>query len=170
MRMPEKNEQGQITIEAILIIGFFVLIFFSITVPLALRSADYARDLAVASDARYAFNEIASAANSVVVNGSKRTIEIYMPGYKTTSGSVERVTVICASGSTLYGKVILGGGSEVKSFNATLYGSGWTVKDKNGISNIVEDRGRRHTITVMRGNITSNQVNSAPAGIDTTCP
>lgn len=163
------NEKGQITIEAILIIGFFVFVFFSITVPLAFRSVDYARDLSVASDARYAFNEILGAASSVVANGSKRTINVYIPGYKANASSQTRVTVVCTDGSTLYGKVILAKNNEIKSFSAPLYGSGWSLGDANGISSIIEDTGRRHTITVTWKSIGSNQANAAPA-VNTTCP
>lgn len=164
------NEKGQITIEAVLIIGFFVFVFFSITVPLAFRAVGAARDLSVASDARYAFNEILSAASSITANGSKRTINVYIPGYNAASASEKRVTVICASGSTLYGKVILAKNNEIKSFSAPLYGSGWALGDANGSSNIIEDTGRRHTITITWKNIVSDQTNSAPVGVNTTCP
>jgi|GEM_PF-1999571 len=159
------DEKGQITIEAILIMGFFVLVFFSITVPLAFRAVDAARDLSVAGDAKYAFNEIASAANSVVANGSKRTINVYIPGYNATSANDRRATVICtdAGGSNLIGKVILRN-NEVRNFSTPLYGSGWSVRDATGANSIIDAVGRRHVITVTYKSITSNLTNSVLAG------
>lgn len=158
-----EKENAQITIEAILIIGFFILIFFSITVPMAFKVAHYSRDLSVASDARFAFNEILSAANSVVVNGSRRTISIYIPGYNASDINETRITVICnnSDGSKLVGFVFLAKNREIRNFSSSLYGSNWQVSDASGDNKIMEIAGRRHVITVEYKKITSNLTNPA---------
>jgi uncharacterized protein (UPF0333 family) len=91
-----KGEKGQITVEAVLILGFFILIFVGVTVPMVFNARDSAIDTTVLADAKFATEEIAAATNQVVVNGSKRTIEIYVPG---NNGSSTKIgTRICTDG------------------------------------------------------------------------
>ncbi len=169
-----KEERGQITIEAIIIFGMLILILVAISWPMAWRARNAANDVTMVSDARYATEQIASAANSIVVPGGKRTIEVYVPGYLSpgnTTGGVPLThiaTRICSpDGSNLVTTVIImrraSDGAikreEEHNFTTKLYGSNWSFS-VGGEDAIVEDRGKRYTLELYWKNITSTTSNS----------
>jgi uncharacterized protein (UPF0333 family) len=163
------GEKGQITIEAILILGFFILIFFSVTVPMVFKSREAAIDTSVLADARFATEQIAGAANQIVVNGSKRTIEVYVPGYDT--GSISIGTRICTDGSNLNTTVAIVHGtvSEEHKFSTKLYGGNWGLMNNvDGSLFIAEDSGKRYTIVLEYKSINSTTANSFAAVSDCT--
>jgi len=155
------GERGQITVEAVLILGFFIMVFFGVTVPLTFNARDAAMDTSILSDAKFATEQIASAANTVVVNGSKRTIDVYVPGYK--SGSTHIGTRICTDGHYLNTTVLIvrfsGNGSirfaEDYEFSAKLYGGNWSITTPDGKDRILEDEGRRYTLEIEYKTINS---------------
>lgn len=153
-------EKGQITVEAVLILGFFILIFFAVTVPMAFNAMNSATDATVLADAKFATEQIASAASAVVVNGSKRTIEVYVPGYN--SSAIRIGTRICASGSYVNTTVAISrsGVTESHNISAKLYGSGWNMTSVSGTAYIAEDRGKRYTLVITYKSINSTTTNS----------
>ncbi len=157
-----KGSRGQITIEAILIFGLFILIFIGVSVPLAFKARDMASDTGIVADARYAAEEIASTANSIAVPGEKRTIRVYVPGF-TSKGVAQNgqpmaktVTSISTNGTHLLvgisinryrqdGTVKL---AENHNLTRKLYGQGWTM------ASISESNGRWYSFTIYWRNIT----------------
>lgn len=71
-------DRGQVSIEAILLIGFFVLIFVSITFPAALKVSSASNDVAAVMEAQSNLNKVSSAVEAVAVGqrGTVRTITI----------------------------------------------------------------------------------------------
>ncbi len=147
------GEKGQITVEAILIFGFFILIFIGVTVPMAFDARNAATDTTVVADAKFATVQIASAASTVIVNGSRRTLDVYVPGY--SAGSINISTKICndATGSYLNTTVniLRSGVNEAHNISAKLYNNGWIL---NGGNCITENTGKRYTVVIEYKNIT----------------
>ena len=153
-----KDTKGQITIEAILILGFMVALFMGVTVPLAFDASDTARDTSIISDAKFATEQIAAAANTVIVNGSRRTMDVFVPGF--TSGAVRIGTRICTNGDYINTTVAIvrDGQTETHELSKKLQGTGWTILSGNGA--ILENRGKRYTIIVEYKEINSTTANS----------
>jgi uncharacterized protein (UPF0333 family) len=141
------GEKGQITVEAVLILGFFVLIFIGVTVPMTFEARNTALDTTIIADAKFATEQIASAANTVILNGSKRTIDVYVPG--ASAGSINISTTICNStdGSAINTTVAItrSNFSESHAITSELKGGNW-VLNSNGC--IVENQGRRYSAVV----------------------
>ncbi len=170
-----KGERGQITIEAILIFGMFIIVLVGISYPLAFRVKATADDVAIISDARYATEQIGTSADSVVTPDSKRTIKVYVPGFKSTGNTttnrplIHIATRICTNGTDLITTILIarrepdGGYRRLETHNLSrkLMGANWTL----GTNVIVEDIGKWYDIVVKWKNITSNTSNS-PTGID----
>lgn len=72
------KDRGQVTIEGILILGFFILIFVGITFPAALRVSSSSNDIAVIMEAQNNLNKISSAVEMVAAGqkGTVRTVTI----------------------------------------------------------------------------------------------
>ncbi len=160
------EEKGQITLEAILILGFFILMFIAVSIPMTFNSRYAALDTAILTDAKFATEQIASAANTVIVNGSKKTIDVYIPGYK--AGSLHSGTRICTDGGYINTTVLIvrydGSGAvklaESYNFSKKLYGSGWSMSTTDGLGRILEDEGRRYTLKIEYKSVTSNTANT----------
>ncbi len=155
------REKGQITIEAIIIFGALILIFVGVSVPLAFKVKDAATDVMVVSDARYAAEQILAAANSIATPGEKRTVEVYIPGYKSVGmvGSTPLISIqtnIATNGSALNTEIVITRyrydgtlkQSEKHSVGRNLYGSNWSM------STINESSGRRYEFVMQWKNIT----------------
>ncbi|WP_456475173.1 hypothetical protein [Candidatus Pyrohabitans sp.] len=165
------NRKAQITVEALIVMGAILLILLSVSVPFTLQSGRYARDVQHAGDARYAVEEIATAANSISNEYEKRTLRLFVPGY-TSAGVdangmpiIERTTRITTSddGGALVAQLTQvrrrSNGSVVQndtySFQVELYGKGWSVAYANGtVGDIVESSGAWYTINITYKNIT----------------
>lgn len=164
------NEKGQITVEAIILIGIFFLILLSITVPMLFYSKGAAEDVTVVSDARYAVESITSAVNSVVTPGSKRTIEVYIPAARSAgnvSGSTPYInitTTMDTDGDVLIANVSIkryrSDGTlrvdDVRTITRDLYGSGWVLFDNatQTEKGITEEIGKKYDIVITWKNIT----------------
>ena len=72
------RDKGQVTIEGILILGFFILIFVGVTFPAGIRTANSANDVAAVTEAQNNLNKISSAVGLVAAGqkGTVRTITI----------------------------------------------------------------------------------------------
>ena len=72
------REKGQVSIEAVLILGFFILIFAGITNPAGIRSAVWSNDVAAVTEAQANLDKISSAVEFVAVGqkGTVRTVTI----------------------------------------------------------------------------------------------
>lgn len=72
------NENGQITIEAILILGLFIVLFMIISMPSAYKVADHSEDISVILEIQTNLDSITSAIKMVRAggSGSVRTISI----------------------------------------------------------------------------------------------
>jgi uncharacterized protein (UPF0333 family) len=147
------DEKGQITVEAVLILGFFILIFIGVTVPMAFDARNAGIDTTILTDAKFVTQQIATAASTVIINGSRRTIDVYVPGY--SAGSINISTKICndSTGSYLNTTVniLRTGINETHKLSSKLYGSGWNI---NSGSCITENIGRRYTVLIEYKNIT----------------
>lgn len=156
------RNRAQITIEAILIFGLFILIFIGVSVPLAFKARDMASDTGIVADARYAAEEIAAAANSISVPGEKRTIRVYIPGF-TSAGKAPNgeplgkiTTSISTNGTHLLVGVSIkryrsdGTLKQQETHNITrrLHGTGWTM---NPLS---ESNGRWYSFKIYWRNLT----------------
>jgi uncharacterized protein (UPF0333 family) len=157
-----RENHGQITIEAILIFGLFILIFIGVSVPLAFKARDMASDTGIVADARYASEEIVSTANSISVPEEKRTVQVYIPGF--TSAGVSQngkplaniTTSVSTNGTHLLVVVSItryredGSLKQRENHNITkkLYGTGWSM------SSISENRGRWYSFVIYWRNIT----------------
>jgi hypothetical protein len=169
-----KEEKSQITIEAILIFGMFILVLVGISWPTALRIKTAADDVEVLASARFATEQIASAANTIVTPGGKRTIDVYVPGFRSKGNAtgglplISIVTRICTpDGENLVTTVRIVrrksdgtiGRNETHTFNISLYGNNWTFSAP-GSDAIVEDKGKRYSLALYWRNITSTTNNS----------
>ncbi len=173
------GDAGQITIEALLVFGMMILVLVSISWPMAFRAKAAADDLEMVSGARYAAEQIASAANSISAPGGKRTIDIYIPGYRSPGNAtggrplVHIGTRICTDGDNLNTTVIImrrdSDGTETKrenhNFTRGLIGTGWSFSAVGGDA-IWEETGRRYSLMIYWKNITTSTSNSAS---DVTC-
>ncbi|MFQ5816084.1 MAG: hypothetical protein ACE5G7_06255 [Candidatus Hydrothermarchaeaceae archaeon] len=170
------EERGQITIEAVLIFGLFIVVLVGISWPMAFRVKAAADDVEILTAARYATEQIASAADTIVTSGGKRTIDVYVPGFRSvgnTTGSpsvplIHIITRICSpDGKNLNTTVLIvrreSDGTikrdETHTFNRSLYGTNWGFS-VSGDDAIVEDIGKRYTITLYWKNITSSTSNT----------
>ncbi len=72
------RDRGQVTIEGILLMGFFILIFLGISFPSALRVSSSSNDVAAIMEAQNNLNKISSAVEAVVAGqkGTVRTVTI----------------------------------------------------------------------------------------------
>ncbi len=160
-----KDNRGQITVEAVLILGFFILIFFGVTVPMAFQARNAAIDTTVLADAKFATGQIASAAGTVLVNGSRRTIDVYVPAYQ--SNTIKIGTRICTDGTYLNTTVAINrtGVAETHELSQKLYGSGWSLTSASGTAYIAENIGKRYTIVIEYKSINSTTTNTfTPSG------
>lgn len=158
------KSKAQITIEAIILVGIFILILMGITMPMALKAQRTATEVSFASDAKYATEQILAAANSLSAPGAKRTIVVYVPGAtsarNTTTNNkpfVNFTTYIATDGSSLIttvsmvrnnddGSVFM---SESYTYRSALYGSGWKMYNSAGTAaNLSETVGRRYRFTI----------------------
>jgi hypothetical protein len=157
-----RGNRGQITIEAILIFGLFILIFLGVSVPLAFKARDMASDTGIVADARYAAEEITATANSIAVPGEKRTIRVYIPGF-TSSGTAQNgqpISRTTTSWSTNGTHLLVGISiaryrqdgtlklAETHNITTRLYGEGWTMTPFS------ESRGRWYSIVIYWRSIT----------------
>ena len=71
--MDDMNNRGQITIEAILILGLFILIFIAVTFSMGLRVQEYSNDLAIATEARANLDKISDGIMIVRAGGPGTT-------------------------------------------------------------------------------------------------
>ncbi len=169
-----KDEKGQITIEAVIIFGMLILVLVGISWPMAFRAKAAADDLEMVSGARYAAEQIVSAANSISAPGGKRTIDVYIPGYRSpgnATGGVPLIhigTRICTDGDNMTTAVIImrresdGTISKQENHNFTrgLAGTGWSLSAVGGNA-IWEETGKRYSLTINWKNITTSTSNSA---------
>ncbi|MEE8400900.1 MAG: hypothetical protein V3R86_01945 [Candidatus Hydrothermarchaeaceae archaeon] len=72
------DDRGQLTIEGILLMGFFILIFVGITFPAALRVSSSSEDIASILEAQSNLDRISSAVEAVAAGqkGTVRTVTI----------------------------------------------------------------------------------------------
>jgi hypothetical protein len=174
-------ERGQVTVEMIFIFGLFMMILIGVSVPSVLKSERYARDVQFVSDAKFASERLATFAGSISNPYEHRNVEIYVPGYTSTSNSTDNKplmwmgTCISASGSVLNttlgmvrrksdGTVTL---QETHSFSRDLGAGNWTIYVNTGSGYpegvLIESSGRRYNLTIQWENITSNTVSGYPA-------
>ncbi len=75
------DDEGQISLEYLLLILVAILILGSVTIPLIGKAIDASNDVSRASDAKIAVETIANAVDIVYANGpgAKRTITFYIP-------------------------------------------------------------------------------------------
>ncbi len=157
-----RENSGQITIEAILIFGLFVLIFLGVSVPLAFKARDMASDTGIVADARYAAEEITATANSIAVPGEKRTIRVYIPGFTSTgiAQNGEPISKAATSWRTNGTHLMVGISitryrqdgtlklAETYNITTQLYGKGWTMTP------FTESSGRWYSFAIYWRNIT----------------
>ena len=72
------KENGQVSIEAVLILGFFILILVGVTYPAAIRSAVWSNDIAVVTEAQGNLDKMSGALEFVAAGqkGTVRTVTI----------------------------------------------------------------------------------------------
>lgn len=146
------SRRGQVTIEALLIIGFFIIILIGVSVPMAWDTKRTAEYVTAVADAKYAVEQIASAANGVVTPGSKRTVEVWIPAY--SPKSVKTEIELDAGGGNITATVTLPDGD--REIKTELYGGGWTLVDAGTCGDDTADtkltvdsgRGERCTATI----------------------
>lgn len=146
------NEKGQVAIEAMLIMGMFMVLLITVSLPIIFRTKASARDVSLVADARYVTDQIANAANSIVHPDEKRTIDVYIPGFNSPDTSIP--VTIGTDGGNLVTTVALPSGDETMTID--LYGSGWTMYNGStgSQSNISEAVGGRYNIALRWKNIT----------------
>ncbi len=143
------SRKGQITIEAILLFGIFIIILVSISFPMAMKARKHSIEVSVVSDARYASEQIVTAANSIAYPGGRRTIEVYVPA----SREKNITTSISTDGSNLITTVSILGDTP-KIINLSLYGDNWAMYNSSGSSsNITETSGARYRFVITWKNI-----------------
>lgn len=180
-----RDNRGQITIEALLILGMFMLILLTVSIPINFRAERATRDVQVVSDARYATEQIAAAANSIANTYEKKNIAVYIPGFSSEGISngnynTHRGTRICSpDGSNLVTSVLIvrrdSSGTILQQdfydFTVPLNGAGWSITSSTG-DTILEDLGRWRNVEISwKGiNATTNNHIENPAGpIGITC-
>jgi len=146
------DEKGQVTIEAMLIMGMFMVLLVTVSLPIVFRTKTSARDVSLVADARYVTDQIANTANSIVHPDEKRTMDMYIPGFNSPDTSIP--VTIGTDGGNLVTTVALPTGNETMTIE--LYGSSWVMYDGStgSQSNISEATGKRYTITLRWKNIT----------------
>lgn len=171
-------EKGQVTIEAILVLGMFVLLLFAVSVPTVFRAKGDAMDIQFASDAKFASERIATYASSVITSDERKKVEIYLPGY-TSSGNASdnkpllwMATCTATSGNLLNTTIAIVRRDsdstvtmqETYNFSRRLGTGNWKTYVNTGSGYqegvIVEEIGRKYNITFSWENITSNTVPS----------
>ena len=165
------EERGQITIEALLILGVFILILISVSLPTTFDAVDATRDVRVVSDARFVSEQIVAAANRITNSYEKDTVKIYVPGYSSpgntpagypliwirtcirTDGDVLNTTVL----TTRYNEDGSINRNEVYSFTKDLPGDDWGlyIPNTTGSKPIYEEDGFSYTLEISWKNITS---------------
>ena len=72
------RDKGQVTIEGVLILGFFILIFVGVTFPAGVRMVSSSNDIAAITEARSNLDRISSAVELVAAGqgGTVRTVTI----------------------------------------------------------------------------------------------
>lgn len=165
------NRKAQITVEALIVMGAILLILLSVSVPFTLQSGRYARDVQHAGDARYAVEEIATAANSISNEYEKRSLRLFIPGYTSAGVAlggkpiIERTTRITTTGDggALVAQLMQvrrhSNGSVLQNdtytFQVELYGKDWIIAYANGTpGDIVESSGAWYNISITYKNIT----------------
>jgi hypothetical protein len=167
------GQKGQVTIEALFIFGVFILLIVSISVPNIFKSINAARDVQVVGDARYAVEQLATAAGGITNPSEKRTLDLYLPGYISAGNAVDGYpliwmrTCIETDGDVLNTTVFISRRSEAGeieqeeeySFTKELPGSGWRiyVPGASGVEQkpVYEEGGKRYHFIVTWENITS---------------
>ncbi len=146
------RERGQVTIEAMLIVGMFMVLLVTVSYPLAWNSKTYAREVSIVGDARFVTDQIANAANSIVHPDEKRTIDVYVPAFNSPDTSIP--VSITTDGNKLNATISIPGSA--KTLSSELYGTGWAMfNGANGSeAGISETSGERYTITITWKNIT----------------
>lgn len=146
------KERGQVTIEGVLIIGILLAIFLAVSIPLAFRTKDNARDVSLVADARYVTERIATAANSIVHPDEKRTIDIYVPAFSSQDENIP--VTITTDGDSLITYIQFP--TETKNITIDLYGTNWSIYDGStgNAGDLAESSGGRYTITITWANIT----------------
>ncbi|RLF57067.1 MAG: hypothetical protein DRN25_07110 [Thermoplasmata archaeon] len=145
--------RGQITIEAILIFGIFLLIIFSVSMPLAMKAKRQSLEVSTVADARYAAEQIVSLANSITFPGDKRTAEVYIPGDK---GRGINTSMNIVGGKYLITTVYFEEDSPAV-INLSLDGNNWMLWSDGNIG-VFEDEGHRYRVEVSWGNITCTRL------------
>lgn len=146
------EERGQITIEALLIVGMFMVLIFTVSYPIVFRTKRSARDVSLIGDARFVTDQITNAANSIIHPDERRKIDVYVPGYD--SVDIDIPVNMGTDGDKLITTVALPAGNE--TLTADLYGTGWKLyTGTTGAElNLTEDSGGRYNITIRWKNIT----------------
>lgn len=89
------DENGQASVEYVLLSLIFLIILGSVTIPLVSNSISSSMDVSDTSNVNSAVNSIANAVGVVYANGpgSKRTINVYIPDSGTLSYSGNAITM-----------------------------------------------------------------------------
>ena len=97
------DENGQASVEYVLLSLVFLIILGSVTIPLVSKSIDSSMDVSDTSNVNAAVNSIANAVGVVYANGpgAKRTINVYFPvsGTMSTSNNVLTMPVTLSNGT-----------------------------------------------------------------------
>ena len=97
------DENGQASVEYVLLALVFLIILSSVTIPLIGKSIDSSMDISDTSNVDSAVNSIANAVGVVYANGpgAKRTINVYFPadGVLTTTNNVLTMPVTLSNGT-----------------------------------------------------------------------
>lgn len=97
------DENGQASVEYVLLSLIFLIIISSVTIPLVGKSIDSSTDVSDTSNVNAAVNSIANAVGVVYANGpgAKRTINVYFPvgGVLTTTNNVLSLPVTLSNGT-----------------------------------------------------------------------
>ncbi len=141
------NSRGQITIEAILILGLFILLFIAVTFDTGLKVQEYSNDVAIAAEARANLDKIADSIMVVRAGGpgTTRTVTITSSynnwGIATGSGFGREATIIYGIGFNSSAPI-------PEEMNATSFGGrywGTIGRDISGVNSGT-------TITAITGN------------------
>jgi uncharacterized protein (UPF0333 family) len=137
------DENGQASVEYVLLSLVFLIILGSVTIPLVSNSIDSSMDVSDTSNVNSAVNSIANAVGVVYANGpgSKRTINVYFPASGTLSYSNNAITM----------PVTLTNGT-VKNINAAVPGT--VVFSPNG--NVAQKTNYNATVTWAVGGTNIN--------------
>ena len=89
------DENGQASVEYVLLSLIFLIILSSVTIPLVSNSINSTMDVSDTSNVNSAVNSIANAVGIVYANGpgAKRTINVYFPDSGTLSYSNNAITM-----------------------------------------------------------------------------